>query len=664
MTPEQRQQIIDLLQSGNEISPDWARVLFPPEKREYELVYYGKEREEDIISNTLSVPLQPMRAFNQNGGDWSNKVIFGDNLQVMKNLLEQKRAGKLLNSDGSSGVKLVYIDPPFATKKDFAGEDEERAYGDKVHGAEFLEFIRRRLILIRELLTPDGAVYVHLDQKKVHYIKILMDEIFGEGRLRNELVWHYKFRLMRSERKFNKKHDTILFYSRGKDHKIDMPTEEWTREGIIQARKQEIHVDEDGREWIWMPGGKGNSKNKIKYIEDIIAEGKAIDDVWDIPVISSSSSERTGYPTQKPEQLLDLIVRASSKPGDIVLDAFAGSGTSLAVAEKLSRRWIGIDCGKLAIYSIQKRMLNLRAEIGDDGPALKASPFTLYNAGLYDFSKLRELPWDSWRFFALQLFQCRDEAHRIGGIQFDGYLRGASVLVFNHLKQKGVRVTEETIYSIHEAVGSRVGARVFIVAPALSFDFQQDYIDVDGVRYYALRIPYSIINELHQREFLALKQPSDELAVNDTVEAVGFDFIRTPEVDYELGVKSEGKLFPDAYIRLVTFKSDAAVREPLRKRGNLETLSMIMVDYNYGGDSNDSDVFNLTGVFYAGELSKTNWELRLPANLLGERVMVIFVDIYGNEARELIAREQFGLATVPAATKASNSPKRSKQAAK
>lgn len=211
MTTDQRAELIQRLSRGEELSSDWERILFPPERREYELVYDGKQREEDIISETMAVPLQAVRTFNQSDGEGQNKLIFGDNLQVMKRLLELKRAGGLKNPDGTSGIKLVYIDPPFATMKDFSGADEERAYADKIRGAEFLEFLRRRLVLIRELLTDDGAIYLHLDQKKVHYVKVLMDEIFGEGRLRNEIIWHYRFRMMDSVRKFNKKHDTILF---------------------------------------------------------------------------------------------------------------------------------------------------------------------------------------------------------------------------------------------------------------------------------------------------------------------------------------------------------------------------------------------------------------------------------------------------------------------
>lgn len=142
-------------------------------------------------------------------------------------------------------------------------------------------------------------------------------------------------------------------------------------------------------------------------------------------------TENLFYPTQKPETLLALVVESASKPGDLVMDCFAGSGTTLAVAEKLGRRWVGIDCGKLSVYTIQKRMLGLRANIGNDGAKIQARPFTLYNAGLYDFSELRQLEWEAWRFFSLQLFQCRDQPHKVGGIGLDGYLRTDSTDLTN-----------------------------------------------------------------------------------------------------------------------------------------------------------------------------------------------------------------------------------------
>lgn len=693
MTPEQRQELIRLLEQGVGISPEWARILFPPEKREYELVYYGKEREEEILANTLAVPLQPVRTFSNNGGEWHNMLIFGDNLQVMRSLLEFKKTGKVCSADGTPGVRLVYIDPPFATKQEFRGTQDQKAYQDKVAGSEFLEFLRKRLVFLRELLSDDGTIYVHLDYRKMHYVKAIMDEVFGEQKFVNEIVWQ-RTASHNDPGRYGSVHDSLLFYRRGSAHTWNEPKTEQSKDYIdkffvyaespdkkrwIRLKKGEQplpgweryrlgnfasphprpnlmyeyegykppqngwkvaidrmrEMDEEGL--LHFPESKGGRIQPKQYLKDTLGK-KAVSDVWTgIPPIQAQSAEKQNYPTQKPEALLERAISASSEVGDIVLDAFAGSGTTCAVAEKLGRRWIGIDCGKLAIYTIQRRMLNLRREIGNKGPALKPKPFTLYNAGLYDFSKLKEMPWDSWRFFALQLFQCRDERHRIGGIELDGHLKGVSVLVFNHQKQPGVRIDEETIRSLHEALGTKVGSRLFIIAPALTFDFQQDYIDLDGVRYYALRIPYSIIHELHQREFTALKQPSDELAVNDTVEAVGFDFIRTPELQYECGSgKRKGELFSEAFIRIKTFKSEAVVREPLRKKGNRETLSMAMLDYDY-----DGDIFDLDAVFYADAIEKAGWEVHFPLVSLGSQVMAVFVDIYGNEAREVILAERF-----------------------
>ena len=137
MTPEQRQEIIRLLQKGEEISPEWARILFPPERREYELVYHGKEREEDILANTLTLPLQAMRTFGKNGdGGWHNKLIFGDNLQAMRCLLDMKKKGELCNGDGTPGVRMVYIDPPFGTGDEYAITDDLRAYSAKLQGRD------------------------------------------------------------------------------------------------------------------------------------------------------------------------------------------------------------------------------------------------------------------------------------------------------------------------------------------------------------------------------------------------------------------------------------------------------------------------------------------------------------------------------------------------
>ena len=642
MNDELRQRVIQALQRGEDLPSDWARELFPPEKSEYELVYYGKEREEDIIAGTMAVPLQAERTFGKNGVDWHNMLILGDNLQVMKTLLEQKKAGKLCNADGTPGIRLIYIDPPFATKQEFHGSDDQKAYQDKVVGARFVEFLRKRLVLLRELLSDDGAIYVHLDWKKVHYLKVVMDEIFGENNFRNEIVWHYPGREMHISNKFNAKHDTLLFYAKTTAARVrmDQVTIPYDREERLKGLRRKVHEDEDGKEWVWETRGQAAGQEAYKrYVDEIIEQGRALSDVWsDMQFLRGNHPERTGYPTQKPSELLERVIKGSSSAGDLVLDAFAGSGTTCAVAEKLGRRWIGIDCGKLAIYTIQKRLLNLKAEIGHSDAARKAKPFTLYNAGLYDFSKLKQLPWADWRFFCLQLFGCKEERHTIGGLQLDGKLKGASVLVFNHHEKPGAGIDEETIQSIHAAIGKKIGRKFHIIAPRGVFGFQQDYIDLDGVRYYAMRVPYSIINELHQREFTALKQPDDEMAVNDTVDSVGFDFIQPPKVKWTVGVNArKGQLIKEAFLKIDNFESRARLRGE-DTHGGIETFSMLMLDFDY-----DGDVFDLDAVFYNHQMEETGWEARFSAESLGDNVMAVFIDTHGNEAREVIPLAQFGL---------------------
>jgi hypothetical protein len=418
MTDEQRQELIRLLQQGEEIAPEWAHVLFPPEKREYELVYHGKEREEDILADTLAVPLQPMRTFGKSDESWHNMLVFGDNLQVMKSLLELKKAGQLCNGDGTPGVR------------------------DKIAGAGFVEFIRQRLVFIRELLSTDGSLFFHTDQRKGHYLKAVLDEVFGEQNFRNEVILPGRASKNVQQQfseisRLNVRHDTPLWYSSSPSsrfaplwvdkHKMEHPEGRWHHfwsNADRPSMRYELlgHTPTNGQ-WTWRQeralkavenykrylqesGGRtlleywrdtGSAFEFIRKSPDdgtpqywrAPADTRLADTVWSGVRIYNNS---TNYPTEKHEALLNQIIELASSKGDVILDAFAGSGTTCAVAEKLGRRWIGIDCVKLAIYTIQKRMLNLRQDIGNEGSALKPQPFTLYNAGLYDFSKHRELP--------------------------------------------------------------------------------------------------------------------------------------------------------------------------------------------------------------------------------------------------------------------------------
>lgn len=597
------QRSVEMVENGDEIPVEWERELFPSEKREYELRYYNKKTEEQILADTMALPLQEVNTFNKNGVGWQNKLIFGDNLQAMKNLLNLKEQGELVNSDGSHGVKLVYIDPPFATKRDFAGNQEQKAYQDKIVGAQFLEFLRERLVVIKELLSNDGAVFVHLDQRKGHYVKVLLDEIFGEHHFRNEIIWSYDFG-GRSKYYWPAKHDTIFFYHKGQSWVFNIDSMD-----RIEYKGQ-LHKY------------RGDQEDKEK--------GKLPTDVWDIPIINKMAKELTGYPTQKPEKLLERIIKTHSNKGDIVLDAFAGSGTTCAVAEKLERRWIAIDAGKLAIYTIQKRMLNLHNEIGNRGTVLKIKPFTLYNTGLYDFDSLKDLSWEDWRFFALQLFECRDEKHDVGKLSMDGYRFGASVLVFDHTENK--TIDYETIKDIHANIGKHLtGSKCFIIAPRGTFLFQEDFIEIDDVRYYALRIPYSYIQEIHKREFTALLQPNDESAVNDIMEAVGFDFIQPPEVELDCKtLKKQGGLVS---CKIKKFESHARLRGK-EKISKHEALSMVMVDFNY-----KDNIFDLDKVFYGHELQDNAWKIEFPVSEVIGDVMLVLLDIYGNESRRILSKK-------------------------
>lgn len=693
MNDEFRQMVMDALKRGEDLPREWARELFPPEKREYELVYYGKDREEDIIADTLAVPLQAASTFGKNGdaNAWRNMLIFGDNLQVLKSLLKMKERGELTNADGTPGVRLIYIDPPFATKQDFHGTQDQKAYQDRIAGARFVEFLRKRLVLLRELLSDDGGLYVHLDWRKCHYIKTVLDEVFGESNFQNELIWQ-RLSARSDSKTYNHIHDVIYFYTKTQTFDFHTQHSEYSDNyvkkfyryqdgdgrlyslGDLTARG--LRNGETGKPWRGVqPSKLGNHwKIKISTLEELDKQGKIywppkgkvprlkqyldersgrpLQSIWtDVSPIQYSSAENSEYPTQKPEPLLERIIASSSNPGDLVLDAFAGSGTTLAVAEKLGRRWIGVDCGKLAIYTIQKRMLDLKSEIGNKGKPLTPKPFTLYNAGLYDFATLRQLPRDDWRFFALQLFGCKDEPHTIGGLKLDGKLKGYSALVFNHHEHPDQRIDEETIQDIHTAVGKRVGRKFFIIAPRAVFDFQQDYIDCDDVRYYALRIPYSVINELHSRNFTALRQPVDETAVNDIVDAWGFDFIQPPTVDWNVSVKKrKGQMLNEACLKIKKFESRARIRGQ-EKLGGFDTFSMLMLDYDF-----DGQVFALDAAIYAHQLDDDR-QAWFPVEEIGDKVMVVFLDIYGNEARQIITREQLGLDK-------SNSQKKKKKTSK
>jgi site-specific DNA-methyltransferase (adenine-specific)/adenine-specific DNA-methyltransferase len=619
--------LLDVYQSSVDLQNEENGVLIP---KEYELIYAEKGRKEEILSTTKAAPLQKVRTFN-NGNkfadDWENKLILGDNLKVLKSLAEDPNVrGK---------VNLIYIDPPFATKRDFL-KNEVKAYADKVVGSAFIEFTRKRLIIMKELLADNGSIFVHLDSKKGHYIKIILDELFGEHNFKNEIIWSYGAG-GNPKNFFPRKHDTIFWYTKGMGvFNSDLPI----MKAPYSSSTLEIHyknIDSEGRRYrIQKVNGR-----EYKTYED---EGKMITDVWtDIGgqnATSPISPEFTGYPTQKPEKLLERIISATTNEGDIVLDAFAGSGTTLAVAEKLGRKWIGIDCGKLSIYTIQSRMLGLHAEIGNKGKALKHKPFAVFNAGLYDYKAIEAMDFSAYREFILQLFQVRDKKHQINGVEVDGMIKTRSVLLWKHKDEKNLTISENYLQSLHDALGGKGGSIFYLIAPNSAFSFPEDGKTIGETEYRFLRIPQSIIDELIASNGASLVQPRSAGNINDTVDALAFDFIKTPEVKRSLKVvnpKEEHLLNQGTklgLIKITKFESKGLGKPSVDNAEELEFLAMVMIDKDYKGK-----IFNLCEVVFAEKIE--NGEVYFDFEGVGQEIMAIYLDVYGNEFREVISSSDF-----------------------
>jgi site-specific DNA-methyltransferase (adenine-specific)/adenine-specific DNA-methyltransferase len=504
---------------------------------------------------------------------------------------------------------------------------DQTAYADKLSGAEFIEFIRKRLILARELLADDGSIFVHLDNKMAHYIKLIMDEIFGKNNFKNEIVWHYKSFHGQVKSYFPRKHDTIFFYTKTDNNIFYLPRKDIAIENMIDYKNwgkyivngDEIRGDNYPKDvrfkrnldkWMKEHPHQTPTKDDVLYV----FKSQPEDSVWDINYIDPKDTmEKVGYPTQKPEELLERIIKATTNENDIVLDFFAGSGTTPAVAERLNRRWIAIDVGKYAIYTMQKRLLKIVEET--------KRPFVLYSGGLYDAEKLNKFDSENWKLFALQLWGCEVNKKKIKGLDFDGKKDNNWVKVYSpqELKENGSKISIETIKEIDEIIGSNAGSEIFIIAPQGQFDFAEDDLEIGDRTYHTLRVPYSLLAKFTEN-FTPPAQPKDSGSVNAIVDAVGFDFIQPPFVRFEV---------KDNYLYINEFRSNS------RLKGEQKTeLSMVFVDYDYNGE-----VFDIDAVFYNKDLyEKNKLKDKIAIDKIENKAMFIFVDNAGNEfKKEVIA---------------------------
>jgi len=398
--------ITKALEAGIPIDDKYRYLIFK-EARQVELVWNGKNTHvqdvvlpfqviEHIDEPRDEVRLEQQQSLFDTTGKrvqgWSNKLIWGDNKYVLSSL----KSGPIRDEiEANGGIKLIYIDPPFDVGADFSTTIEigntdfekvptvleEIAFKDTWGKGEdsFLAMIYMRLLLMKDLLAEDGSIYVHCDWRLSGAIRLVLDEIFGHGNFLNHIVWGYGALFKSRTNIFQRKHDDIFFYSKKQNvYKFNTQYAEYS-EGSKSHYKYE---DEKGKYRLTStPGPDGKRYQKKIYI----GEGSPETDVWtDIPVITGMSDEKTGYPTQKPEKLLERIIKASSDQGDIVCDFFAGSGTTAAVAEKLGRKWITSDVGRFAINTTRKRLINVQREQKKAGNDFRS--FEVLSVGNYSFN--------------------------------------------------------------------------------------------------------------------------------------------------------------------------------------------------------------------------------------------------------------------------------------
>jgi adenine-specific DNA-methyltransferase len=359
----------------------------------FRLEYEGKASVPEVLASRPG----SLRCLASLDGSPKNRLVYGENLAALR--------GLMADAGVAGQVRLIYIDPPYATRSRFECRKQNHAYEDALGGAEYLEFLRRRLILMRELLAEDGSIYLHLDDNMAFPVKVIMDELFGPRNFRNWITRKKCNPKNYTRKQYGNVADYILFYTKSEEWVWNQPRhdwdEEWARreypyfeEGTGRQHKRvPIHapgvrngatgqpwrgmLPPPGKHWQYLPeklekmdargeiywSSNGNPRRKV-YLDE--SNGVPIQDIWlEFRDAHNQNIHVTGYPTEKNLDLLKRIIRASSNPEDLVLDAFAGSGTTVVAAEELGRRWIAVDNSLLAIDTMVRRLARGSEPMGD-----------------------------------------------------------------------------------------------------------------------------------------------------------------------------------------------------------------------------------------------------------------------------------------------------------
>jgi len=563
--------------------------------------------------------------------DWKNLLIWGDNKLVMSSLFKQGWAGK---------INLIYIDPPFFTGADFSiktkvGDEkvekepsiiEERAYGDIWSGgiASYLKYMYERLALMRELLAEDGSVFVHLDWHVGHYVKIMLDQpdLFGYQNFRNEITWAYRTGgAPGKEPGFSSKHDVLLLYSKSGNQKFNKLKERIYYEKPFFSPQ----VDESGRYYADVI-----LRDILEGEINLIIDNNKLLNVSVKPVINVSA-ERLDFDTQKPEGLLQVLIMATTNPGDIVADFFCGSGTAGAAAEKLGRRWIMCDLSKFAIHTTRKRLLNIHNSkdlmSGDENKTYSklARPFEVWNIGNYETVYWQE-EQDKYLTFMLKLYQTQP----LTGFK---YLHGRRADRAIHIGPLNAPVTIEEV----EKVVLECRANKFNKADVLGWEWAYEVNDLakasakrNSIDLRLIQIPS--VNELKSALVgfdLKLLEIPDQIVEKQLASHIRFSEVAYLEIKSQVTNKEVALKIAD--FQLPPSKELSEIANKVRS--SFDLIDYWAVDWDYKGDT-----------FHNGWQSyrtKKNRKIDLEAKHTysdgGDyQIMVKVVDVFGNDSNKVL----------------------------
>ena len=490
-----KNRIMELIKAGEKLPKEFIYKLFADEE---DVFLFWNGRKEDLTNVALPFHsiehIDEPRKEEKKQGDmfemfdtrgrqlkgWTNKLIWGDNKLILSSLANGPIRDEI---EKEGGLKLIYIDPPFAVGADFGfnieigGETaekkqsiiEEIAYRDTWGKgiSSYLSMMYERLKLMHNLLADDGSIYLHCDWRVVNHLRLLMDDIFGSDKFRNTIAWNYSGWNKKLNLSYEKRYDSILFYGKNEKQVFNSYFEPYSsKEEYLKTRKQQVHKDEEGREYTLDTRDGGNRVTKI-YIEESLQRGKVVDDVWFIDKVNNSAKESVSYPTQKPEILIERIIKASSNEGDLVADFFCGSGTTAAVAEKLGRKWITTDLGRFSVHTARKRLIGVQRELQASGKDFRA--FEILNLGKYERQFFMDDLTNGKRKAKEDLYvDLILEAYKAKRIDGHSALHGQKAGRFVHVGPLDVPVTQSRLVDIFEECRKNLYTQVDV----LGFEFE------------------------------------------------------------------------------------------------------------------------------------------------------------------------------------------------